>query len=120
MSELNIEPTRSIGNSQNQEFNNLPRFLFITANNDDYDAIDRELISKANKWSIPIPYYKKAIDFSALENEVCEYESLVIRAQELGMRWDMSNYCPVALSCAIEEEELASISINRDSYRSYY
>ncbi|MGI4776148.1 MAG: hypothetical protein ACRYE9_04425 [Janthinobacterium lividum] len=69
MSKVNVESKNLISKNQDLKFDYLPRFTIVAIESDDDEAIDRELISKANKWSITIPYYNGEIDFVLLKIE---------------------------------------------------
>lgn len=59
MSEKNVSPNNIFGNTQNYSFQDLPRFVLVVAKDkidEYYDEIEREMLAKAQEWSIPIPY----------------------------------------------------------------
>ena len=129
MSEKSINSNNSFGNTQNYKFNDLPRFVLLVGEDrihEDYDEIEQEILAQAQEWSIPVPYITHAnnaqeIDFSTLEDMICDYRLLLERADELDLYWDTSVYSPSSLKweLSVREDELLE-SEDRSHLDRYY
>lgn len=67
----------------------------------------REFIEEqtARAFQYNIPFDLENINILKLEQQIDEYEELLTTAREQGIDWDISQYDPVALSQAIDDQE---------------
>jgi hypothetical protein len=67
----------------------------------------REFIEQqsARAFQYNIPFNIENVNFLELEQKIDEYEELLGKAREQGVSWDISEYDPVALSQAIDEQD---------------
>ena len=67
----------------------------------------REFIEQqsARAFQYNIPFNIQNVNFLELEQKIDEYEELLGKAREQGVSWDISQYDPVALSQAIDEQD---------------
>ena len=61
--------------------------------------VELELLAKADGYQIP--YNKKCIDRSDLEDKICEFESLIKEADEMFIDWEEFGYDPIGIEQAI-------------------
>ena len=59
----------------------------------------------ARAFQYNIPFDLENINILRLEQQIDEYEELLTTAREQGIYWDISQYDPVALSQAIDDQE---------------
>jgi hypothetical protein len=67
--------------------------------NNELSEVELELLAKADEYQIP--YNKKCIDWSDLENKICEFESLIKEADEMLIDWEEFGYDPIGIEQAI-------------------
>lgn len=67
----------------------------------------REFIEEqtARAFQYNIPFNIQNVNFLELSQKIDEYEELLNEAREQGIDWDISQYDPVALSQAIDDQE---------------
>lgn len=78
----------------------------------------QEILSKAEKYNIP--YNKSKIWWLDLIKEVDEYEAMLEEAEEQGITWDISEYDPVALRQALEDNLHYAIKEKEQTYWDTY
>ena len=78
----------------------------------------REFIEEqtARAFQYNIPFDLENINVLKLEQKIDEYEELLTTAREQGIYWDISQYDPVALSQAIDDQESYYRQERRDLY----
>ena len=70
----------------------------------------------ARAFQYNIPFDLENINILRLEQQIDEYEELLTTAREQGIYWDISQYDPVALEQAIDDQECYYRQERRDLY----
>ena len=70
----------------------------------------------ARAFQYNIPFDLENINILKLEQQIDEYEELLTTAREQGIYWDISEYDPIALSQAIDDQESYYRQERRDLY----
>lgn len=80
-------------------------------------AAKRNLLKLAKRYNVP--YSEDDVNSGALRNQIERYQDMLIRAKQLHIDWNESEYEPVYLRQLIEEAEHDGFR-ERESLRSFY